>query len=91
MVITHTRGPWRESWIRPDAEQGHTFAPSCAIVADDPFFGTIRIADIADPETGEEEANARLFAAAPDLLDLVRRFVPVEEARAVLARIEGAQ
>lgn len=67
--MSHTPGPWRANWIRPDHSRGHTFDPTCAILADTAEYGTVRVADIPDPLTPEEEANACLVAAAPDLLD----------------------
>lgn len=65
----HTPGPWSEYWVRPNLEQGHTFDPTCSILGYDPVFGRVRLADIPDPIDETAQANARLIAAAPDLLD----------------------
>ncbi len=67
--VQHTPGPWSEKWVRPDPARGHTFDPTCAILAYAPEYGkTVRLADVADPLDAEAEANARLIASAPDLL-----------------------
>lgn len=66
--MAHTPGPWQAQWIRPDASKGHKFEPICNIVAETPT-GKVRIADIPDPLTEEEESNARLMAAAPGMLE----------------------
>lgn len=65
----HTPGPWSEEWVRPDPKRGHTFEPRCYITGIDPEFGKVRLADIPDPTDATAEANARLIAAAPRLLE----------------------
>jgi len=67
-MTKHTPGPWLENWVRPNKAEGHTFDPTCSILATDQDGRRIRLADIPDPLTPEEEANARLIAAAPELL-----------------------
>lgn len=65
----HTRGPWKVSAIFPDKQRGHTFEPHVSVCGK--YEGKdIRLADIPDvaDEQSEEYTNARLIAAAPDLL-----------------------
>ena len=84
----HTPGPWIAEHLAPGNEHipHHIFHDSEVIA------GTF-----ASPESA---SNARLIAAAPEMLDLLRRLVgdnrdprdfPDQyfEARALLARIEG--
>lgn len=71
----HTPGPWRESWVRPDKTKGHDFVPTCAILGIDKEFGEVRLADIADPVDTNAEANARLVAAAPELLEILTKLL----------------
>jgi hypothetical protein len=59
----HTPGPWRD-------EMG---AFGIQILAYDPEGETIRLADMPADETDDEtQANARLIAAAPELLEALR-------------------
>ena len=59
MKAQHTPGPWSVSKLAtPD------YAPEFAIHAGDD--------DLARTMNGDSEANARLIAAAPELLELVR-------------------
>jgi len=67
--MTHTKGPWTTVWIKPDATKGHTFEPRCWITGIDPEFGEVRLADIPDPIDYNADANARLIAAAPEMLE----------------------
>lgn len=71
---THTPGPWKVELIKPDASKGHTFEPQCAILAKYHDGSDIRVADIPDCLTPEEEANARLIAQAPALLEALKAF-----------------
>ena len=62
--MTRTPGPWRiEPAVPGEASGVHVFA-GCATDGD-----LVTIADFI-----ENEANARLIAAAPDLLDALRAF-----------------
>jgi hypothetical protein len=78
MTAKHTPGPWvrrniasaRDIYI---AEANDGGAPSVAIVP-------TRVSRLAD----EEDANARLIAAAPDLLAALRRIVASDDAHATL-------
>lgn len=87
--MTHTPGPWRR-YVTP-------------------YQGQVQIRDADDeiiiaavPEKGNKvqcSADARLIAAAPELLVMLQRYVnradstgemeEIEEARALLARIDG--
>jgi hypothetical protein len=70
----HTPGPWRH-------EQG-AFGLYISALWQDDVRKRIRVADMPaeemDPET---EANARLIAAAPELLEALRRFANAMEQR----------
>lgn len=77
---THTSGPWKASPNRDDIGAHFITNPMGVLVAksqganlsDDPYSHTPGRSD-------ETDANARLIAAAPDLLDYLERIV--EEAR----------
>ncbi len=76
----HTPGPWRVTG--PNVRAGHALL---AIVCD-------HWADEKTPEP-EKEANARLIAAAPDLLDALKEITlehgMTEKARAAIAKATG--
>jgi len=100
MSAKHTSGPW---WHDDDKEVG------CIVIrAPDGDGVPWQIASMCDfGPSGDEEANARLIAAAPellaalkDLLDAVARDVPgaasittgpMGAARAAIAKAEAAQ
>ena len=75
-MTKHTPGPW---WLQADGagwyvectpERGHSVAYIRSEVAED------------DPDTpdAEKKANARLIAAAPELLEALQKFVAWSEA-----------
>lgn len=65
-MTTHTRGPWRiggddgSIWVRP--LRGNVI---CDLIA----------RDTCNPATEEDMANANLIAAAPELLEALKRIV----------------
>jgi hypothetical protein len=61
MNAQHTPGPWK---VRED------YAGSMSVVSHDHF-----LARVGPPNTEQSAANARLIAAAPDLLEALREFV----------------
>ncbi len=68
----HTPGPWAVNWAgvshggKMVYDEVYVYAPASSSIA--------IAADIADPLTNEpSEANARLIAAAPDLLGLLKK------------------
>ena len=67
MIYSHTIGPW----VAPVAKFG---SKGCTVWTDD---GLIKIADCqsATLAYGAAHANARLVAAAPDLLACVKRLI----------------
>ena len=88
--MTHTPGPWRVTQERNATVPGHT-----NIGAGD--YGSIASTSYRRPSLEENEANARLIAAAPELLALLVEWpvnMPASEwnawhdrRRALLARI----
>lgn len=87
--MTHTPGPWR-------IETGGGSDPTSHVYADDPNGcaadgDLVTIADLI-----ENEANARLIAAAPDLLAACKKMRQIasaqfglNEANAAIAKAEG--
>jgi hypothetical protein len=67
MTYSHTMGPW----VAPSSNQG---SKGCAVWTVD---GLIKVADCQSSTLflGANRANARLMAAAPDLLDCVRGLI----------------
>jgi hypothetical protein len=94
MTTKHTPGQWRHISIK----QGHEITHS-DIVADVPGFATTQ--HIASLPPWRTEANARLIAAAPDLLNMLQRMVDessgdskpclltLEHARAALSKAQS--
>ena len=71
--MVHTPGPWFFD-VNPDAK-----APDLEIV-DDACLGVIAVArPSADSPTEEDYANARVIAAAPELLAALQAFVDAHE------------
>lgn len=90
----HTPGPWRAEYTNDTGPEDDCFQQWWDIVNDDGDT----IAEVY------REANARLIAAAPELLNSLRRvlrmleindarlanFGEIEEARSIISRAEGA-
>jgi|688.fasta_scaffold1232921_2 hypothetical protein len=89
---THTQGPWRiETWIYQNARESVTIqtdkdaiATACNLWRD------------GDDSTFEVMANARLIAAAPDLLEALQSLThpmasdqDLQNALAVIAKVKG--
>ena len=77
----HTSGPWSVPHMARDEVQC-----DCAYVLAEPYMGSICTISISDgktigefgndcPPLDEAKANARLIAAAPDLLDALQEMV----------------
>ena len=102
-AMTHTPGPWhastnfRTSGKAPGIDIGAANGANVALVHYD-------AAEYMDSDRGEVRANARLIAAAPEMLALLERLIEVDanptadslditsvadEARVLLAKIEG--
>ena len=83
---THTGGPWRVG--KHDETLGiYDMAENYRLATIEEWRGE---------HEGESEANARLIAAAPDMLDALRRLThpmasdeDLENALAVIAKVEG--
>lgn len=92
--MKHTRGPWKFELYGAhpeDAIAGQIDGPRQQHIADLPQYGP-------DSHVTRQqlEGNARLIAAAPEMLDFIRRYAGAStlgpygnEARALLARIGG--
>lgn len=74
METKHTPGPWKVSQVVPNSElpkgkRKTGYSGSIGYVwTDRPYPGGVCLAEVRGHYVGEEEANARLIAAAPDLL-----------------------
>ena len=104
MSAQHTPGPWR---IKSDPMHFDTLTTveGGAIGVRKPFGVQMIVQVGGDSDFQEAEANARLIAAAPELLDLLNRAVRrleiahangdtimrewIVEARAAIAKVEG--
>ena len=72
-MSAHTPGPW-------EPRESKTSNYLWEIVATSKRGITYVIARLAKPNQGEREANARLIAAAPDLLAALQALLPDAEA-----------
>lgn len=84
----HTPGPWQIEWNVAQGGEGH-------YITDSNDMGELsRIAAVLfhDDADGETRANARLIAAAPDLLEIARAIVAVCDSgkHADMACMEGS-
>ena len=82
----HTPGPWK---VRQAFDKGEP----CELVV---HAGAIDIASLAYGELEQEDADARLIAAAQEMLEAVKALLLIADdgpipgaARALLAKIEG--
>ncbi len=95
-MSNHTPGPWTVDWESSDLfSQFHARAWINA-------EGLHHIGYVDGPSSEERRANARLIAAAPELLEALqllvagiengvsKTFVPLQHARAAIAKAEGA-
>jgi len=87
--MKHTPGPWEVAW-------GGSFDGTREVFVRRPEDDVAIAADILDPDTeAPSAANARLIAAAPELLEALRGLVdeqngpPLLSARAAIARATG--
>ena len=78
MDSKHTPGPWTVKSVFPDRSRGQTFGPRTWISAKVNNLDC-RLADIPDVEspTSDLLADARLIAAAPDMLAALQYFAAV--------------
>lgn len=65
-MSNYTPGPWR---VKPNSVGGPTVGPEGSVVADIRTYGGPHVGGRQHPQT---DANARLIAAAPDLLEACR-------------------
>lgn len=98
MTTKYTKGPWESSFT--DCLGGP--ASYCRIrpVSGEMFglFTSLEIATMGMMDEAEQQANARLIAAAPDLLEALQAVVKVADratvefdaARAAIAKATGA-
>ena len=89
----HTPGPWLIEWNAAQSGEGHYITDSKDMVE----LSRIAAVLFHDDADGETRANARLLAAAPDLLAALigvvkvadRATVEFDAARAAIAKAEG--
>lgn len=76
MKPKHTPGPWSiyHSKFGPEVRTDDVNADQRIAVC---HYATTLRADCEDMESGEHEANARLIAAAPDLLASLKELIPL--------------
>ena len=101
MKTKHTPGPWENEW---STRQGYTDADKRGLYVwngDDQEPVICAIPDDERADGSSRTANARLIAAAPDLLAVLKSFPGftdnatvgdqwIERVRAVVAKVEGA-
>lgn len=75
--MTHTKGPWTAS---EHGAYGDYNGNSIVILGDD-----LRIAVVLGYDNEETQANARLIAAAPELLEAVQALIDWNEAQTKLS------
>ena len=94
MTTKFTPGPWH---VKPNSIGGPAVGPEEAVVADIRTYGGPHVGGQQHPQTA---ANARLIAAAPDLLEALKRckfdslnmtLEDREFCRAAIARATGEQ
>ena len=94
MSTQHTKGPWRVQRQNPSPTTGEWMISGAK-----PGY----LAEVRDCGSGDVQANARLIAAAPDLLEALQRMLDApshgtheamrranEAARAAIAKATGA-
>ena len=74
IVGRHTPGPWAVNWAG-SGRPGHAIVyDECYVYAPESSDDVAIASEIIDPLTGQlSDANARLIAAAPDLLSTLQR------------------
>lgn len=65
-MSNYTPGPWQ---VKPNSVGGPTVGPEGSVVADIRTYGGPHVCGLQHPQT---DANARMVAAAPDLLEVLR-------------------
>lgn len=68
-MSNYTSGPWQ---VKPNSVGGPTVGPEGSVVADIRTYGGPHVGGRQHPQT---DANARLIAAAPDLLEALQEVV----------------
>ena len=68
METKHTPGPWNAHSIKKSAAPPYTPVSATTLIA--------QVYSTAFGDHEQSEANARLIAAAPDLLEAVKRLLP---------------
>ncbi len=68
--MTHTPGPWTVPILSVERPSGHDVRPTVAIRTPQ---GQMLLSCSGLPARGEMQANARLIAAAPELLEAAER------------------
>jgi hypothetical protein len=80
-ATNHTPGPWV-------AERNSHYWHIRPVSGTPPFIGDVCASNPEDADSGLQEANARLVAAAPELLEALKNLVSIP-AFNVLLRVNG--
>lgn len=91
MSAQHTPGPWVVNTAGTGDSKGRVVIDEIYVYAPESGADDVAVAaDIADPLTGlPSEANARLIAAAPDLLEVLKLYsLPIDTNNIALSIIE---
>lgn len=106
--VKHTPGPWKLDVVPSDGHFGATGGRAYGVSSTDALGLSVPVVvwrGIARPASPEGQANARLIAAAPDLLEIAQQIldrgyvsesIPEERAdhlalKAAIARARGEQ
>lgn len=97
MVSRHTPGPWETLGTLVWAPKAHANVAAVSALREGNFVAYTR-PEIGDPNSEEIHANARLIAAAPELLEACQRIAAdgygtalgdLEFLKAAIAKAEG--
>lgn len=82
MKTEHTPGPWEvRQGVGPFSDRENDYQPFdiCTENFSELYDAGKRICTLSDGWSKEDKANARLIAAAPEMLELLKSFAPLKE------------